>query len=186
MATQTQNASTVATYARSLLELAQERKIADDVGADLNGIAQVLEANPTFAAFLRDPGISKDERTRVINDVLKPRVNPLLANFLGVLNVHGRLGLLQPMAAAYQDLLDEAAGKIEVDVTTAQKLAPGELEQVRKKVGAALGKDPVMHQYVDESLIGGLLLRVEDKLIDASVRSQLESMRRKFLAARPR
>jgi F-type H+-transporting ATPase subunit delta len=186
MANDNHNSPTAVTYARSLFELAQDGKLADEIGKDLAGIAEVLRTNPTFQAFLRDPGISRVERTRVIDNVLKPKVNPLVANFLGVLNAHGRLGLLEQIASAYSDLQDEASGKIEVDVTTAQKLSADELEQVRMKVSAALKKDAVIHQYVDESIIGGLVLRVEDKLIDASVRSQLETMKRQLLAARPR
>ena len=186
MANTTHNSPTSVTYARSLFELAQDQKLTDEIGKDLAGIAEVLRTNPTFSAFLRDPGISSGERTRVVENVLKPNVSPLLANFLGVLNAHGRLRLLSQIASAYSDLQDEASGKIEVDVTTAKKLSPDELEQVRLKVGAALKKEPVVHQYVDESIIGGLLLRVEDKLIDASVRTQLETMKRHLIAARPR
>ena len=186
MAQTTHPSPTAVTYARSLLELAQERNIAQPIGQELDEIKQVLDANPTFREFLKDPGIGAEERTGVIDRVLRARVDPLLGNFLGVLNVHGRLGLLDEIATAYGDLLDELLGKIEVDVTVAQRLTPDELEQVRQRVGSALKKDAVVHQYVDESIIGGLVLRVGDKLIDASVRSQLETMRRQFLAAAPR
>ena len=186
MAIQSQNASTAATYARSLLELAQERNQAESIGKDLAGIAEVVKTNPTFSAFLRDPGINLAERARVIDTVLKPKIDPLLANFLGVLNVRNRLGLLEQIASTYDDLLDEAMGKIEVDVTTAQRLSPEELEQVREKISAALKKDAIIHQYVDESIIGGLVLRVGDKLIDASVETQLQTIKRQLLAARPR
>jgi F-type H+-transporting ATPase subunit delta len=186
MATKTHNSPTAVTYARSLLELAQQRKIAQPIAAELNQIKGVLDDNPTFVAFLRDPGISSEERTRVVDRVLKPQVDPLLASFLGVLNAHGRLRLLDQVIAAYNDLLDETLGKIEVDVTVPQELSADELEGVRKKVGDALKKEVVIHQHVDESIIGGLVLRVEDKLIDASVRSQLQTMKRRLLAARPK
>jgi F-type H+-transporting ATPase subunit delta len=186
MAKSTHASPTAVTYARSLLELAQERNQAEPIGAELRGIQEVLETNPTLREFLKDPGIGAEERTGVVDRVLRSRVDPLLGNFLGVLGVHGRLGLLDEIAAAYDDLLDELLGKVEVDVTVAQQLTPAELEQVRQRVGSALKKDAVVHQYVDESIIGGLLLRVGDKLIDASVRSQLETMRRQFLAAAPR
>jgi len=185
MATQTHNPVAV-TYARSLLELAQERKLAEPIGEELAGIGEILTAQPTFMSFLRDPGISNEERIATVDKVLKPRVNPLLANFLGVLANHNRLGILDQVAAAYENLLDEILGKIEVDVTVSQKLSSDELEKVRQKVSAALKKDAVVHQYVDDSIIGGMILRVGDQLIDASVRSQLESMKRKFLASRPR
>ena len=69
-----------------------------------------------------------------------------------------------------------------MDVTVAQKLTPDQLEQVRQKVSAALNKDAVVHQYVDDSIIGGLILRVQDKLIDASVKTQIQKLREQLLA----
>jgi len=186
MANTTHASPTAVTYARSLLELARERGLAEPIGQELEQLKEILDANPTFREFLKDPAIGAEERTGVLDRVLRARVNPLLGNFLGVLNTHGRLGLLDQVADAYDALLDEILGKIEVDVTVAQRLSTAELEQVRQRVGAALKKDAVVHQYVDESIIGGLVLRVGDKLVDASVRSQLEAIRRQFLAARPR
>ncbi len=105
-------------------------------------------------------------------------------NFLGVVNNKGRTRLLGSIAQAYNDLLDEQKGNVEVDVTVAQRLTGDQLEQVRQRVGAALGRNAVVHQYVDENIIGGLVLRVEDRLIDASVRYQLEALRERLLAAR--
>ena len=186
MAKTTHASPTAVTYARSLLELAQERNLAQPIGAELASIREVLEANPTLREFLKDPAIGAEERTGVVDRVLRARVDPLLSNVLGVLGVHGRLGLLDEIASAYADLLDELQGKVEVNVTVAKELTPAELEQVRQRVGSALKKDAVIDQSVDESIIGGLVLRVGDKLIDASVRSQLETMRRQFLAAAPR
>ena len=106
--------------------------------------------------------------------------------FLRLLNVKGRLGLLRQIDQAFDDLLDEQFGKVEVDVTVAQRLSDDELEQVRQTVGAALKRDAVIHQYVDESIIGGLVLRVQDRLIDSSVRAQLAAIKEQMLAARPR
>jgi len=186
MASQTQTSPTAKVYARSLLELARQRNLAEPIGKDLAAIGQILRDTPSFAAFLRDPGIRGEERTRVIDQVLKPSVDPLLANFLGVLNANGRLNYLEQITVAYANLLDELLGKIEVDVTTAQRLAPADLDKVRQSVSATLGRDAIVHQYVDESIIGGLVLRVQDKLIDASVKTQLQTIKRQLLAARPR
>jgi F-type H+-transporting ATPase subunit delta len=113
-------------------------------------------------------------------------VSTLLANFLGVVNRKGRLRLLRQIASAYQELLEEQLGKIEVDVIVAEKLSADQIEQVRGRVSAALKRDAVVHQYVDPAIIGGLVIRVEDRLLDASVRAQLRAIRRQLLAARPR
>jgi F-type H+-transporting ATPase subunit delta len=177
---------TAIAYARSMLELANERGQADEIGREMAGIREITDQNPSFAAFLADPGIGATERTATLDRVFRNRVSPLVMNFLGVLNNKGRLRHLGSIAEAYANLLDEQQGKIEVDVTVAQRLTPDQLEQVRQRVGKALGKNAVVHQYVDENIIGGLVLRVEDRLIDASVKYQLEAMRERLLAARPK
>jgi len=170
-------------YARSLLELAEERKQMEQADEELGGLRDVIEANTTFRAYLRDPGIGEQERGEMIKRVFAGKFSPLVMNFLGVVSAHGRLGKLEEIARAYDELLDERLGKVEVDVTVAQRLAPDQLEQVRRGVSSALKKDAVVHQYVDESIIGGIVLRVQDRLIDASVRAQLEGMRRRMLEA---
>ena len=175
----------VLSYAHSLLELADEQQQLEPIGQELSQLREVIEQNPVFAQFLADPGIGLDERNRVMEQTFGGKLSPLMHNFLGVLNQRGKLGTLPELAAAYHDLLDDKLGKIEVDVTVAHRLSDEQLEDVRQKVGAALKKDVVIHQYVDESIIGGLILRVQDKLIDASVKTQLNSIREKMLAARP-
>jgi F-type H+-transporting ATPase subunit delta len=172
-------------YAQALLDLAMEQNQAEPIGQDLSALGEAVASDPAIAEFLRNPSVAEDERLALVRRALTGAA-PLLTNFLGVLSAHGRLGLLAEVAAAYDDLLDERLGKVEVDVTVARRLGPDELEHVRQNVSRALGKDAVVHQYVDESIIGGLVLRVQDRLIDASVRHQLEAMRGRLLAGRPR
>jgi F-type H+-transporting ATPase subunit delta len=174
-------------YARSLLELANEQNHqAEVIGQELHQLLEVLDADPHFELFLGSPAIGEVERAQVIDHTFRGRVSPLLANFLGVVNQKGRLGLLRSIVNAYDDLLDQQLGKVEVDVTVAQKLTAEQLEQVRQRVGAALKRDAVVHQYIDPAIIGGLVLRVGDRLLDASVRYQLRAIRHQLLAARPK
>jgi F-type H+-transporting ATPase subunit delta len=171
-------------YAQSLLELANEQKQAPQIGEELGQLRQIVDENRTFRLFLADPAIGVWERGEVLKRVFgEGKVSPLLYNFLRVLNAHGRLRGLGEIIDAYDDLLDAQLGKIEVDVTVAQKLTPQQLEQVRDRVSAALKKQAVVHQYVDPNLIGGMVVRVQDKLIDASVRTQLAALRRQMVAS---
>jgi F-type H+-transporting ATPase subunit delta len=180
----TANNPTAVAYARSMLELGNERKQADKLGKEFLALREILDENPSFGAFLADPGIGATERTAALEKIFRDRVSPLLMNFLLVLNNKGRLRLLKQIAEAYAALLDEQNGKVEVDVTVAKKLGREQLAEVKERVGEALGKDAVVHQYVDPDIIGGLVLRFEDRLIDASVKYQLEAMRERLLAAR--
>lgn len=185
--TVTSHTPVAVTYARSLLDLANEQPgQAEAIGEDLKGLREIIESNAGLADILANPGVGADDRRQLVERLFRGRVSPLLWNFLGVLNAKGRLGILAQVAEAYHDLLDEQLGNVEVDVTVARRLELDQLEQLRRRVSQALGRNAVVHQYVDESIIGGLVLRVQDRLIDASVRSQLDLMRERFLAARPR
>jgi F-type H+-transporting ATPase subunit delta len=184
MAKTTHNSPLALSYAQALLELAQQQNQAEPIGQELSQVREIIEQNATFGLFLADPGISEAEHGETIKRIFGGKLNPLLMNFLGVLNQKGRLKSLVQISAAYDDLLDDLLGKIEVDVTVAQRLSDAQLEEVRQKVGAALKKEAVVHQYVDERIIGGLVLRVQDKLIDGSVKTQLDAMRRQLLTAK--
>ncbi len=174
-------------YAEALFELGSERQQPlEQIGDELIALKQVIDENPLFGQFLTDPAITSSQRTEVLERAIRGRLSPLTANFLGLLNRKGRMGLLTQVADAYKDLLDEKLGNIEVDVTVAQRLDDGQVEQVRQQVSRALGKNAIVRQSVDDSIIGGLVLRVEDRLIDASIRSQLRSIRQKLLAGRPK
>ena len=175
--------SSAVAYATALIELANDRKLTQPIANELSGLRQVLAENPTFRAFLADPSIGEAERTGVLKKVFEGKLQPLLDHFMKLLAAKGKLGHLDQIADAYDDLLEEQQGKIEVDVTVAQKLTPQQLEDVRQKVSAALNKDAVVHQYVDDSIIGGLVLRVQDKLIDASVKTQIQKLREQLLRA---
>jgi F-type H+-transporting ATPase subunit delta len=173
-------------YARALLELANESQKAPAIGEELRDVRQIVDSMPDLRQLLADPAISRGERGKLLSDAFAGQVSPLLMNFIHVLSDKGRLAELSAIAGAYDDLLDDLFGKVEVDVTVAQRLSDEQLEGVRQRVGAALKKDAVIHQYVDESIIGGIILRVQDQLIDGSVRTQLKQIKEKILSGRPR
>lgn len=177
---------TAIAYARALLELAEERGQLEQVDADLGALREVIQGNSSFRVLLRDPAIGDSERSALLSRVFAEKLSPLVMDFLHVANNKGRLGELEAIADAYDNLLDERLGKVEVDITVAQRLSAEDLELVRQRVSAALKKDAVVHQYVDESIIGGLILRVRDQLIDASVRAQLQALKQRMLKARVR
>jgi F-type H+-transporting ATPase subunit delta len=172
-------------YAEALLELATDAKMAAAVADELRAIRELLEKNPAFAQILSNPSISGDERGQLLHRVFDGRASKLILNFLGLVNEKGRLNILPSIAAAFDELLDHQEGKIEIDATVAEKLSNEQLDSVRKKISEALKRTAVIHQYVDPQIIGGLVLRVQDQLIDGSVRAQLAAMRQQLLAARP-
>jgi F-type H+-transporting ATPase subunit delta len=184
MAKTTHNSPLALAYAQALLELAQPQNKAESIGRELEQIREIVEQNKTIGLFLADPAIGQIERGETIKRIFENRIDPLLMNFLSVLNEKGRAGSLVAISEAYDDLLDELLGKIEVDVTVAHRLNDSQLQEVRRKISAALNKDAVVYQYVDEKIIGGLVIRVQDRLIDGSVRAQLDAMHKQLLTAK--
>ena len=174
-----QHSELALTYAQSLLELADERGELEPVAADAAKLREAAAETPNFHAFLRDPAISADERRTVIDRAFGD-AHRLVLRFLHLMNDRDRLGRLPEVLDAFEHLLDEKYGKIEADVTVAERLDEAQLAHVRDRVGRALGKEAVVHQYVDPNIIGGMVLRVGDRVVDASVRRQLDAMRERL------
>ena len=170
-------------FAEALLDLAGDGQ-ADAIGQELAELRKLVAENDTFKQYLADPSIGHETKGATVVKALSGQVSPLMSKFLGVVNLKGRLVDLAHIAEAYQQLLDAKHGRIDVDVTVATKLTDEVLGQVQQAVSKALGKTAVLHETIDESIIGGMIVRVEDKLIDASVKSQLAAMKRELLTQR--
>jgi len=182
----TQYSHVATAYARSLLELATEQQQAEPIGTEMEQLKQIVDENPGFREILANPTIGVQEREQLLERIFRNQVSPLVFNTLGVMNQHGRLGLLDQMAGAYGDLLDEQLGKVEVDLTVAHPLTPEQTATARQRISQALRRDAVVHQYVNADIIGGMILRVGDTLVDASVRYQLAAIKEQLLAASPK
>lgn len=173
-------------YAQSLLELAEaaggDEKIVE-TSAELIAIMEIIRSDEATAEFLRSPIVEQEKRAIAIRRIFEGRVSDLILRFILVLNGKGRLGEFGAMAAAYDELVNTRLGRVEVDVYTVEgRLEADQLAVLGEKVKSRFGQDPVFHQYADPSLIGGLVLRVGDQLIDGSVRGQLRRMREELLA----
>lgn len=173
-------------YARALLELATAQNQAQEVGGEIAAIGQVLESDHAFGEFLSDPAIGRSVRSASLDRIFAGSASPLVMNFLRVVDRNGRLNHLGEIAAAFADLLDVQLGNVEIELTVAHRLSDEDLERVRQQIGSAMNKNAIVHQTVDDGIIGGMIVRVRDRMIDASVRHQLKAMQEKLLAAAPR
>jgi F-type H+-transporting ATPase subunit delta len=176
---------TALSYARAVLELAEERKTPlDAIRQEINAVADIVSGDSAIGQYLTDPAIGVEARSQVIARAFSGKVSPLVYDFLRLLNVKSRLAILGEIVEAYGELVDEKLGKVEVDLMVAQKLTEAQVEEARKSISAALKRDAVVHVYVEEDLIGGAVLRIGDRLVDASVKYQLVAMKEKLLASR--
>lgn len=185
MANNQDNIASARSYAEALLELAESRGALDVVASEMQAVSEAFTTGTTFRQYIADPSIPMHERAELIDKAFGGQVSPLVVNFLKLVNAKGKLSTVPAIAEALDVLLDEKHGKIEVGLTVPEALPAPELEAVRQRVSVALKKDAVVHQYIDPSLIGGLILQVGDQRIDGSVKAQLETLRRKLVASTP-
>lgn len=172
-------------YARSLFELADSAggtEKATEIADELEQICEIARGDARFHEFLSSPVIDSSRRATSLQSIFAGRVTDLTLRFLLVLNDKDRLGELESITVAFDQLVHEATGRIEVDVWTGGPLDDDKAEMIRGRIGQALGKDPVLHRYVDASMIGGIRVQVGDRLYDGSVATRLRRLREQILA----
>ena len=184
MSTQTLQSPVFVSYAQALLDLAGND--ATSVGHELNELNGIVSQNKTFAGYLADPSVSKPDRTAMLQKVFHGKVSQLMWNFIGVLNTKNRLKDLSGINAAYKTALDKQQGNVEVELTTAHALSNDEIQSAKEKISHALKKNAMVKTTVDEDIIGGVIVRVGDKLLDASVRYQLKAMKEQLMSKIPK
>lgn len=170
-------------YAQSLFELAESKGQLDAIADEVSQLADLVENNEDLARLIDNPIIGRAERRGMIERLFQNQVSDLLYRFLQVLNTKGRLDALPGIATAFDALADDKAGRVTVDATVATPMDDATRKGVIDRLGNALGREVTLNEHLDESLIGGLKLRIGDQLIDASVSSRLRRMQQQLIAA---
>ena len=168
-------------YGGALLEIARDEGKLDAIGGEMASLGELLDANADLSRLLGSRIIPVEERAASVERIFKGKVSDLLYRFLQVVNKKNRMPDLPGIIRAFGKLYAEAQGVIEVDAIVASEMTKTKLNDMAKRIGDAIGKKVVPQQRVDESLIGGLKLRVGDQLIDGSVATQLKLMRQKMI-----
>jgi len=169
-------------YARALFEAAGEANAVEAVRADLDEFVAGLGESEALRNVLTDPQIDASAKLRVVGEITRA-AQPLVANTLQLLLERGRFGILSELNDAYGALAAEAAGLVKVDVTSAIELAPEASEQIAARVEEVTGRRVELTQRVDPDIIGGLVLRVGDVIVDSSLKARIRQLRRRLATA---
>ncbi len=170
-------------YAQALLELAREQGVVSDLATEVQTLLPMVGEGSELNRLLINPAIGDGERVKIVQRVFEGKVSPLLYKMVRVIGDKGRLGSLSQVLAGYLLAVSDDRGHIEVQAFIASELDSDAAKKVADQIGQALGKTVSLTQKVDPSLIGGLKIKIGDQLIDASVASQLRSMKNKMIAA---
>lgn len=163
-------------YAQAVFDLATEGGTHDAWLADLTALANAA-SDPVAGEFFTGPNAAQGNKRGAIDQVLPAVSQQLSRNLAYMLIERRRFDALPEILEVYRDLLLESRGIAIADVTTAVELTPAERAEVQARLKTIVGKDIELRTRVDPSMIGGLVARIGDQLIDGSVITQLHAMR---------
>lgn len=167
-------------YALALYQEAQETGVAERIDEDMGALRETLGSSPELVSLLRSPVIPRPRKEAVLGKIFEGKVAGLTMRFLRLLVNKEREELLPAAVDAYANLKDERLGIVEAHVRTARPLGDAETEALRKALEARSGKKVRMKTDVEPSLVGGLVVRMGDKVFDRSVRHQLQVLSAQF------
>ena len=174
--------SVAGTYAEALYESAVDKDQVAEVTSQVAELAGAMVAVPQLEDLLTNPEIDS-RQTKTASAALLEGANPIVRNFVQVLIDRGRAGILPEIAAAYAERVERAAGKVKLTAITAVPLTPDLRDRLVERVRAETGHEVVLSEEVDPSIVGGLVLRTEGAVLDASIRERLAEMRRALTGA---
>jgi F-type H+-transporting ATPase subunit delta len=168
-------------YARAVFELAQEEGQVAEWSLRLAKVSDLL-SDPGVAAVLTNPTIPVNRRMELIS-AAPHALDPEATNLGKLLIESNRVGDVRGVATEFEALVDEAAGRVRATVTTAVELAPAERDKLAGQLAERLGKQVRLEEVVDNRILGGLKLQYGDRLIDASLATKLQQLRRRLADA---
>jgi F-type H+-transporting ATPase subunit delta len=166
-------------YARALFEAAQEEGRVDAVSADLAALAGALEDSPELAGFLANPQVDPVAKADVLGRVAEG-ADERVRNFLRLVAEKGRAGEIGQIHEEFALLVDQAQGRIAVELTTAYALDDDEAAAIVKRIEQGSGRTVEATRKVDPRLLGGMILQAGSLRVDASVRGRLNRLRREL------
>jgi F-type H+-transporting ATPase subunit delta len=164
-------------YAAALADVTIDRREEREVQSELDQWAAMIEANPQLKEVFANPTIAYDRKQKVLEDLIsRSRVRDTTASFLRVLLKNQRLSQLRDIVERYGYVLDERAGVVAANVTTARPI-PEELKNsLHETLVAATGRKVRLSFTTDEAIIGGVVARIGSTIYDGSVQNQLERL----------
>ncbi len=178
-----QNPRLATRYAKSLLDLSVEQNSLEATLKDMQALHRICTQSTDFALMLKSPVINGDKKASIVFEVLKSyNINPLTTAFINLLVVKGRELNLPEIAETFIEQYNDLKNIRTVTLTTAAPMSDDVKDSLLGKIAGYMPKDTInLNTTVDESLIGGFVLELENKLYDASVKKSLNDVRTKLL-----
>ncbi|HVE80314.1 MAG TPA: ATP synthase F1 subunit delta [Gemmatimonadaceae bacterium] len=171
-------------YAEALLALADKANDRAGWGRLIADVADSMRREERLRHFLASPRVSNDEKNRVLGQAFQDRMPRLFVRFLQRLVSNRRQMLIPHVAVEYQGLLDALENRVHANVTVAREPSDGETQTIARELSRAVGKQVVPHVTVNSAILGGVVVRMGDTVMDGSVRHRLSVLRSRMAGQR--
>jgi F-type H+-transporting ATPase subunit delta len=170
-------------YAETLLTLAKKHGQEAEWGALLDAIAVAMQEDRILKTFLESPKLAASQKIEILDKALGKRVPQVFLRFLETVISKRRQMLIPVIASEYHALIDESEDRVHANVTVAREPAEQEKDALAKHLSRVLGKRVVPHISLNPAILGGLIVKVGDTVMDGSVRRRLATLRSRMLAS---
>jgi len=165
-------------YAKALILIGKEDGRAEEYNLELESVVDLFDTQKDFERALTNPLFNKNNRKKVLEAVLAATdLSAIMKSFLTLLFDKGRIGFLREIASYYKDLADELKGVVKASIVSATELSSDAVDRIKEVLSKKTGKNIVLNVEQDPSLIGGVITKIGDLVMDGSVKTQLINMR---------
>ncbi|UCF63799.1 MAG: F0F1 ATP synthase subunit delta [bacterium] len=168
-------------YAKALFDLAREQNILDQIESDVIQLQKIMAESEEMVALLQSPVIQVSEKRNLVTKIFEDTVNRVTFDFLNLLLQKNREELLSEIISYFLKYLDDSKGILRGELLTAYELSASQKTALKNQLDRITGKDVLLQEKIDSSLIAGFVVRLDDTVIDSSIKNQLDKMREKLM-----
>lgn len=169
-------------YSKALVEMVSDNVISfEDLSKDLATVSEILETSQDLRLTLENPTVSEEVKSQIVEEVFKNEVHPQVVSFLKVLIDKNRFSEFSQIKADYEIKLDDVNKIQAVEITSAVELSEEYRERILQKLSEKLQKNIRPNWKVDENIIAGLIYRINDNVIDTSIKSKLDKLNKNLM-----
>jgi F-type H+-transporting ATPase subunit delta len=176
------NATIGRNYAETLLTLATREGQAEEWGTLIESVASAMKEDQTLKTFLESPKLAAARKIEILKAALGERVPPLFLRFLETVIMKRRQMVIPEIAQEYRALIDESEDRVHANVTVAREPSEPEQDALKRQLSRLFGKRVMPHISINPAILGGVIVKVGDTVMDGSVRRRLASLRTRMLA----
>lgn len=164
-------------YAEALFQLSEDDNITKEIYNELHNVVEIVKGNKDLDNVLKSPLVAKSEKVKLIEALFNNKINNNLKNFLKILVEKGRISSLKSIELTFKQLLNEKNNVIEGTVISAIPLTNEKIKELEKTLSKKYNKNVTLENEVDESILGGVLVRLGNTQIDGSVKTRLNNIK---------